>query len=198
MAPKEPTRAQLSSRLSYSQNTPAFLQKLQNRMAGIPDSDHEDDDEWEYDGSGRPPIPRRPAIPERPESQPGSEDEDDRDEKPQVVVLKEGKHLTEREAENVRRQEKGLPPLPPDSTADAEAPAVGTTLKESTAAKGKKPAPSLSFSSSKTTTIKSSTLKRKHIGVLEDASVSSSKAPSKKKAKKAAKSKTLLSFGDDA
>ncbi len=104
MAPKEPTRAQLSSRLSYSQNTPAFLQKLQNRIAGIPDSDHEDDDEWEYDGSGRPPIPRRPAIPERPGSQPGSEDEDDRDEKPQVVVLKEGKHLTEREAENVRRQ----------------------------------------------------------------------------------------------
>ncbi|KAK0218340.1 hypothetical protein EDD85DRAFT_359097 [Armillaria nabsnona] len=198
MAPKEPTRAQLSSRLSYSQNTPAFLQKLQNRIAGIPDSDHEDDDEWEYDGSGRPPIPRRPAIPERPESQPGSEDEDDRDEKPQVVVLKEGKHLTEREAENVRRQEKGLPPLPLDSTADAEAPAVEITPKESATAKGKKPAPSLSFSSSKTTAIKTSTLKRKHIGVLEDASVSSSKAPSKKKAKKAAKSRTLLSFGDDA
>ncbi|KAK0476411.1 hypothetical protein IW261DRAFT_1339524 [Armillaria novae-zelandiae] len=198
MAPKEPTRAQLSSRLSYSQNTPAFLQKLQNRIAGIPDSDNDDDVEWEYDGSGRPPIPRRPAIPERPESQPGSEDEDDRDEKPQVVVLKEGKHLTEREAENVRRQERGLSPLPPDSTADAEAPADETTPKESAVAKGKKPSPSLSFSSSKTTATKSSTLKRKHIEALGDAIVSSSKAPSKKKAKKAAKSKTLLSFGDDA
>ncbi|KAK0204491.1 hypothetical protein DFS33DRAFT_660262 [Desarmillaria ectypa] len=197
MAPKEPTRAQLSSRLSYNQHTPAFLQKLQNRMAGIPDSDHEDDDEWEYDGSGRPPIPRRPAIPERPASQPGSEDEDDRDEKPQVVVLKEGKHLTEREVENVRRQEKGLPPLSPDSMGDAEVPAVETPLKEGIAAKGKKPAPSLSFSSSKTAAIKSSSLKRKHIGVLEDTSASSSKVLSKKKAKKA-KSKTLLSFGDDA
>ncbi|KAG7444834.1 uncharacterized protein BT62DRAFT_1007860 [Guyanagaster necrorhizus] len=197
MAPKEPTRAQLSSRLSYSQHTPAFLQKLQNRIAGIPDSDHEDDDEWEYDGSGRPPIPRRPAIPERPESQPGSEDEDDRDEKPQVVVLKEGKHLTEREAENVRRQEKGLSPLPPDSTVDTEVHAVDPTPKESAIAKGKKSAPSLSFSSSKAAATKSSASKRKRIGGLEDASLSS-KAPSKKKAKKAAKSKTLLSFGDDA
>ena len=38
----------------------------------------------------------------------GQEDEDDGDEKPQVVVLKEGKHLTEREAENERR--KGTDP----------------------------------------------------------------------------------------
>jgi Domain of unknown function (DUF4604) len=78
-------------------------------MNGIPDEeeleeDNFDDDEFEYVGSGRPPIPKRPAIPERPEDDPGSEDEDDRDEKPQVVVLKAGKHLTEREAENVRRK----------------------------------------------------------------------------------------------
>ncbi len=102
MPPKEPNRHQLSSRLSYSQETPAFLQKLKNRIAGIPDED--EDDEFEYDGSGRPPIPRRPAIPERPASQPGSDDEDNADEKPQVVVLREGKHLTEREAENIRRK----------------------------------------------------------------------------------------------
>ena len=109
MAPREPTRAQLSSKLAYQANVPAFLQKLQNRMAGIPDDDEEDeDDEFEDDGSGRPPIPRRPrpAIPERPASQPGSEDEDDGDEKPQVVVLREGKHLTQREAENIRRKGK--------------------------------------------------------------------------------------------
>ena len=119
MAPKDPTRAQLSSRLAYSQQTPAFIQKLQNQIAGRPNRDEYEDfedeegDEWEYDGSGRPPIPKRPqadadrderpAIPERPADDPGSADEDDEDEKPQVVVLKQGKHLTEWEAENVRR-----------------------------------------------------------------------------------------------
>ena len=111
MAPREPTRAQLSSRLAYQQHTPNFLLKLQNRMNGIPDEeeledndDDGDDGEFEYVGSGRPPIPKRPAIPERPKDDPGSADEDDGDEKPQVVVLKAGKHLTEREAENVRRK----------------------------------------------------------------------------------------------
>jgi hypothetical protein len=104
MAPKEPTRAQLSSRLSYSQHTPSFLLKLQNRIAGNPEESEDYDVEFEDDGSGRPPIPRRPAIPERPEDDPGSADEDGGDEKPQVVVLKAGKHLTEREAENIRRK----------------------------------------------------------------------------------------------
>lgn len=103
MAPRdrEPTNQQISSRLSYSQNTPSFLLKLQNRIAGIPDDEEE---EYEYDGSGRPPIPRRPAIPERPDNDPGSDDEDDGDDKPQVVVLKAGKHLTAREAENEKRK----------------------------------------------------------------------------------------------
>lgn len=105
MAPKEPTRQQLSSRLQYSQSTPRFLQKLQNRIAGVPDEDEEYDEEFEPDdGSGRPPIPRRPAIPERPDDDPGSADEDDGDEKPQIVVLRPGKHLTEHEAENLRRE----------------------------------------------------------------------------------------------
>lgn len=104
MASKEPTRHQLSSRLQYLSNVPAFLQKFHNKVKGIED----DDEEPQYydDGSGRPPIPVRPAIPERPSDDPGSADEDDEDEKPQVVVLKAGKHLTEREAENARR--KGL------------------------------------------------------------------------------------------
>jgi hypothetical protein len=107
--PKEPNKHQLSSRLSYSQSTPLFLQKLKNRIAGAPDDDFdEEEEEWEDDGSGRPPIPKRPrerpAIPERPADDPGSADEDEGDEKPQVVVLKEGKHLTEREAENIRRK----------------------------------------------------------------------------------------------
>ena len=98
---KEPTRYQLSSKLAYNSHTPAFLQKLQRRVAGGADED--EDDEYEYDGSGRPPIPRRPSIPERPEGDPGSAGEDDVDEAPQVVVLKEGKHLTAYEAENERR-----------------------------------------------------------------------------------------------
>lgn len=101
---KEPTRHQLSSRLAYNAKTPAFLLKLQQRIEGTGGED--EDDEFEDYGSGRPPIPRRPAIPERPDDDAGSADEDDGDEQPQVVVLKEGKHLTEREVENEKR--KGL------------------------------------------------------------------------------------------
>lgn len=102
---KEPTRAQLSSRLAYHGKTPAFLQKFQKQVnGGGGDSDEDEDDEWEYDGSGRPPIPKRPAIPERPTEDPGSADEDDMDEKPQIVVLKEGRHLSERDVENEKRK----------------------------------------------------------------------------------------------
>ena len=75
---KEPNRYQLSSRLSYSAHTPAFLQKLQRRVGGGADEE-EDEDEYEWDGSGRPPIPRRPSIPQRPEGDAGSADEDDVD-----------------------------------------------------------------------------------------------------------------------
>lgn len=103
MSKKEPTRAQLSSRLTYQSRTPAFLLRMQNGMGGG-GRDDEEDDEFEYDGSGRPPIPKRPAIPERPDDEPGSADEDDLDEKPQIVVLKEGKHLSEREVENEKRR----------------------------------------------------------------------------------------------
>ena len=105
MAPKEPTRHQLSSRLQYQSQVPAFLQKFHDKVKGIATED-EDEPQYYDDGSGRPPIPIRPAIPERPSDDPGSADEDDEDEKPQVVVLKAGKHLTEQEAENERR--KGL------------------------------------------------------------------------------------------
>lgn len=100
---KEPNRHQLSSRLAYQAHTPAFLQRLQGRLNET-GRDEEDNDEYEYDGSGRPPIPKRPAIPERPDDEPGSADEDDGDEKPQIVVLREGKHLSEKEVENERRK----------------------------------------------------------------------------------------------
>lgn len=106
MASREPTRHQLSSRLQYQSHVPAFLQKFHNRVKGIASEDDDDEPQYYDDGSGRPPIPVRPAIPKRPSDDPGSADEDDEDEKPQVVVLKSGKHLTEREVENERR--KGL------------------------------------------------------------------------------------------
>lgn len=103
---KEPTRHQLSARLAYNARTPTFLLKMQQRVSGAraDDDDDDDDDEYEHDGSGRPPIPKRPAIPERPDDDPGSANEDDGDEKPQVVVLREGKHLSAREVENEKRK----------------------------------------------------------------------------------------------
>ncbi|KAF9560712.1 hypothetical protein CPC08DRAFT_665093 [Agrocybe pediades] len=212
MAPREPTRAQLSSKLQYQQNTPAFLLKLQNRMKGIPDDYDDDegryDDEFEYVGEGREPIPRRPAIPERPADDPGSADEDDQfaDEKPQVVVLKAGKHLSEFEAENIRRKEKGLPPLPDPNSVEAESSKSKDAPKESTSTTSKSANQGLSFSSSsKPVGATSKSNKRKAIGQLDElkAEVDSKskgkdKSSSKGSSKKAKKeSKTLLSFGDD-
>ncbi|GLB40130.1 putative protein with domain of unknown function (DUF4604), partial [Lyophyllum shimeji] len=139
----------------------------------------------------------------RPDDDPGSANEDDEDEKPQVVVLKEGKHLTAHEAENVRRKEKGLPPLPDPAEAaskneaskgEAASPAPGSNREP---AAGSKTQPtSLSFSSSKTG-VKTSNKKRRALGDPEDATAGRAvDPPSKKKSKK--QSKTLLSFGDDA
>lgn len=115
---REPTKHQLSSRLSYQQRTPTFLRRLQKTYGGGrrgDDDDEEDeptygDGEFEDDGSGRPPIPVRPSIPERPKDETGSEDEDGEDEKPQVIVLKEGKDLTEREVQNEKRKGASLCP----------------------------------------------------------------------------------------
>ena len=103
MAP-EPTRHQLSARLAYNGQTPSFLVKLQNQVAGRGTADDEDEPQYldSIDEFGR---ERRPPIPERPgHDKGGSDDEDDADEKPMVVVLKEGKHLTELEAKNERRR----------------------------------------------------------------------------------------------
>lgn len=193
MAPKEPTKHQLSSRLTYSQRTPAFLRRLQSQVSGIPDDNSGDEDqEFEDDGSGRPPIPRRPAIPERPADNPGSGDEDVDDEAPQVVVLKEGKHLSEREAQNEKRKAKGLPPLPDpavaapqhSSSGDAKDPKKKSTKEE---AKG------LSFSSRPSSSTKPTTAKRKAVG---DGRSSHVGAPAPKG--KTKKPKVGLSFADDA
>lgn len=104
MPPKEPTRHQLSSRLAYNAQTPAFLLRLQNQVAGRPTDEDEEDPQY-VDGVDEFGRERRPAIPERPQDdERGSDDEDDAEEKPLVVVLKEGKHLNEEEAENERRK----------------------------------------------------------------------------------------------
>jgi hypothetical protein len=125
MAPKELTKHQISSRLAYEEKTPAFLLKFQNRIAGVHESDDEVDDfdEFEPGDSGRPPVPRRPPIPRRPKDDPGSADEADKnkdssgeldeedadDERPQVVVIREGKHLSEREVDEERRRGMYVP-----------------------------------------------------------------------------------------
>ncbi|CDO76987.1 hypothetical protein BN946_scf184298.g14 [Trametes cinnabarina] len=211
---KEPTRHQLSSRLAYQAKTPAFLLRLQQQHGG--GRRDYDDDEFEDDGSGRPPIPRRPAIPERPDDDPGSAGEDDEDEKPQVVVLKEGKHLTELEVENERRKgmivcrlhlllveessclsAKGLSPLPEGPELSAEAGKPGAEPSKGTQSEGKKQAPQgLSFSSGVTAKGKNS--KRKAVGDGRDDDHKPQPPPkgSKKKPKK--QDKKLLSFGDEA
>ncbi|KAI0703776.1 hypothetical protein BC835DRAFT_1410505 [Cytidiella melzeri] len=198
-AAKDPTRAQLSSRLQYHARVPAFLQKMQNRVAGVTNEDEEEEEEdgYEYDGSGRPPIPKRPAIPKRPEDDPGSAEEDDEKDLPQIVVLKEGKHLSEREVENEKRKARGLSPLP-DAVEETEDVAVSSKRAAPTSKAISKPqTQSLSFSSSGSGT-KPGAKKRKIVadadGEGHNAKGSSSK-PSKKP-KKA--QKKLLSFGDDA
>ncbi|KAG2107149.1 uncharacterized protein F5147DRAFT_697811 [Suillus discolor] len=194
MSAKEPTRQQLSSRLQYQSHVPAFLQKFQNKIQGITDED-EDEPQYYDDGSGRPPIPVRAAIPQRPDDDPGSADEDDVDERPQVVVLKEGKHLTEREAENERRKEKGLPPLPdPNMKVENDTKDDAKSDMNSSKKKQKEAAVTLSFSSSGAKVQQSNKLKRKVVGDL-DGSDEGSKKASKKKSKKTRKGP--LSFGED-
>ncbi|KAF8879300.1 hypothetical protein CPB84DRAFT_1793375 [Gymnopilus junonius] len=215
MAPREPTRAQLSSKLAYQSHKPNFLLKLQNRMNGIPDEEEEGEEgEFEYVGNGREPIPRRPRppVPERPADDPGSADEEDLgDEKPQVVVLKEGKHLTEWEAESIRRAEKGLAPLPDPRTSAKKPEPASEGSKESSSSGSKSANQGLSFSSGSKPGAKSN--KRKAVGQLDELKAElkskekekvkeKGKGPesagknSSKKAKK--NKKTLLSFGDEA
>ncbi|KAF9223292.1 hypothetical protein BS17DRAFT_781631 [Gyrodon lividus] len=196
MGSKEPTRHQLSSRLQYQSHVPAFLQKLQNQVKGVATQD-EDEPQYYDDGSGRPPIPVRPAIPDRPSGDPGSADEDGEDEKPQVVVLRAGKHLTEREVENERRKEKGLPPLP---ISDDKSPKQDDKKQSSkdVSTKSKQKAPSLSFSSSKA---KSNTalnkLKRRIVTDGDDSGSEGVKVKKVQKKKSKREDKSLLSFGED-
>jgi hypothetical protein len=152
MAPrsKDPTNAQLSSRLRYDQGeAPAFLTRMRAQVSGHGSRDEDEpsydnyedyadfqgrrrDDDGDDDednggeggrGGGRVPIPRRPPVPSRPggsgsdnegggarEDGKGELDEEDADdEAPQVVVLKQGKHLSEREVDNEKRKGASSP-----------------------------------------------------------------------------------------
>ncbi|EKM57791.1 uncharacterized protein PHACADRAFT_116105 [Phanerochaete carnosa HHB-10118-sp] len=196
---KEPTRYQYSNKLSYQSNVPAFLQRLQNKVSGTA-NDEDDDDEYEHDGSGRPPIPRRPPIPTRPDDEPGIAGEDDQDdEAPQIVVLKEGKHLSEREVENEKRKAKGLPLLPEGDESSAPPDEKQPAAKPQDTNRTK--TQSLSFSSGGSAA-KSTSKKRKAVGSADDDNddnaATSKASKSGKKPKKNQNSKKLLSFGDDA
>ncbi|KAG6337109.1 hypothetical protein ID866_1983 [Astraeus odoratus] len=198
MAPKELTRHQLSSRLQYQSRTPTFLQRLQNKVRGGPTDEDEDEPQYYDDGSGRPPIPVRPAIPERPSDDRGSASEDDADELPQVVVLKEGKHLTAREAENERRKAKGLPLLPSDDeSSKLEDDKQPQSQKAPQPAKRKQKT-NLSFSSSKDgSTASSGKSKRKIITDDNESGAEDGREKTARKKKPKRGGKGLLSFGED-
>ena len=222
MPPRELTKHQLSSKLSYSQGTPAFLQRLKNQVAGVSSRDEEEEfDEWEA-SSGRPPIPRRPSPPQRPEDDPGSADEDDDEEKPQIVVLREGKHMSAVEVENEKRKgepisswtryyitstnvqnltAKGLPPVstsPHDG--DSLPPGSTPSKKDRLQDKSNTKSNSLSFASFGTgSKASSSSKKRKIIG--EDDDLKRLAGKESKPEKKAKRDKTkkvgaLLSFDE--
>jgi hypothetical protein len=137
MPPKEPTKHQVSARLQFQSQTPAFLRAFQNRISGRRGDEDEDAPqiEGEYHDTGRDEDAvdefgrsvDRPLLDEfgREIRREGSaerekkakreemrrkemEGEEEGDEKPVVVVLKEGKHLTEFEAENERRKGMSL------------------------------------------------------------------------------------------
>lgn len=103
----EPTRAQLTKGLEYVAQKPAFLQNF-----GAPPPRQDDDDEPRYGRDGR-------ELPSRPKegawaAGSGDEGEDSGDEwdkmygggddGPQVVVLKEGRHLNAEEVARERRR----------------------------------------------------------------------------------------------
>ncbi|PVF94084.1 hypothetical protein CPB86DRAFT_741175 [Serendipita vermifera] len=138
MPPKELGRHQLSSRLQFQSQTPSFLKAFKAKVSGgrVDDDDEGPqyangdeyglDDGEELDEFGRAKRREEPMVDEfgreirrdveddrgKKGGRHGADSEEDEDEKPTVVVLKEGKHLTERQAENERRKARGLSPLP--------------------------------------------------------------------------------------
>lgn len=129
--PPKTTNAQYKNRLGYdSGSKPAFLRALEAQISGKPDPttrnrDGNDDEEWEQLDASRPAIPRRPDADEKARS----DDEDFEDERPTVVVLKEGKHMSELEVTNEKRrgtliQSERTPSFSCDGSLDVFSPSV--------------------------------------------------------------------------
>ena len=222
-----PSDRLISQRLQYNAKTPAFLLALQGKVSGKTvneDEDDAEDPEMEQLDVNRPAIPRRPRglVAEDQAQDRGDDDAESGDEKPMVVVLREGKHLTERQAENERRKgmcwpcfsptttlvsyiaplAQGLAPLPELENKNDELksarPSLGATTSPSH--KSSTRTEPLSFSSSakgSSTGQRSANvhrLKRK-ASVPQDEKASKDLEKSKKKKKK--ESKSLVSFGDE-
>ena len=113
--PRDPTRNQISNGLTYVANTPSFLQNFGKRPPTPPPADRFA--QGSSSRQGREPLPERPSDGKWAR---GSDDEGDGkgqesddewgeiyggggDDGPQVVVLKEGRHLT---AEDVKRERR--------------------------------------------------------------------------------------------
>jgi hypothetical protein len=106
MPPKH-TNAQYRSRLAYNAGSqPAFLRALQAQISGkpLPPDNDESSGDWERPDASRPAILRRPDAPDGDAAEHDSGDDEEGDERPQVVVLKEGKHLSELEVTSEKRR----------------------------------------------------------------------------------------------
>lgn len=117
---KEFTKHQISHRLQFQSHTPNFLRAFQAKVSGFRTGDgDEDEDAPQYangdefaTGGDEPVVDEfgreiRRGSEEPPKAQSRRDknpEEDEEDEMPTVVVLKEGKHLSAREAENERRR----------------------------------------------------------------------------------------------
>ncbi|CCO35232.1 hypothetical protein RSOLAG1IB_12697 [Rhizoctonia solani AG-1 IB] len=156
--------------------------------------------DWDQDVSsgGRPPIPSRPPIPTRPgesskpnggrNGTPSEDEEDSGDEKPQIVVLKEGKHLSAKDVEREKRRAQGLPD---DESEPDEKPSEAPSSK-------RKPAKTKphTFSDPHVSTGAKPKAKRKIIGDGADGQGNKDKNSDKPKKKKPKKETKLLSFGE--
>ncbi|GAA5851070.1 hypothetical protein JCM8547_009172 [Rhodosporidiobolus lusitaniae] len=110
--------------LSWTGQQPSFLRNaaaaLSGRPSGSPSS---------LEANGRPAIPTRPGGGSEGEDSEGEEEEDEwglgggrgGDEAPQVVVLKDGKHLGVEEVERLRAEAKSSGTSDPLHTADSSA-----------------------------------------------------------------------------
>ncbi|CAK9782905.1 hypothetical protein CC85DRAFT_305630 [Cutaneotrichosporon oleaginosum] len=168
---REPSRAQISHGLTYVAQKPSFLANF-----------------------GQPPPSEREPIPTRPDEGEWAEDsdEDDWDKKfggdedgPQVVVLKEGRHLSADEVARERRRAKG------ERTPSPEA---EPSVKPSSASIGKEPA------KESTTTVKPGPIqhkaKRKLVGEAAEQDDKTDKTTDKAKKKKKKANKQMLSFDE--